>query len=84
MDNTLMHYTFKAEIEEACTKTGVILKFLPPYSPDFNPIKESFSVLKAFIRRHYCQEIGQFKDYQSFLGWCLQEVGIKGGAAKKA
>ena len=23
--------------------TGCILKFLPPYSPDFNPIEESFS-----------------------------------------
>jgi transposase len=84
MDNASVHYTFRAEIEEACTETGVILKFLPPYSPDFNPIEESFSVLKAFIRRHYRREIGQFKDYQSFLGWCLQEVGMKGGAAKKA
>jgi hypothetical protein len=25
---------------------------LPPYSPDFNPIEEAFSQIKAFIRRH--------------------------------
>jgi len=26
---------------------GVILAYLPPYSPDYNPIEESFSELKA-------------------------------------
>ncbi|KZV64028.1 hypothetical protein PENSPDRAFT_588984, partial [Peniophora sp. CONT] len=28
------------------------LLFLPPYSPDFNPIEESFSAVKAYLRRH--------------------------------
>ncbi|KAF8289103.1 hypothetical protein DL93DRAFT_2031535, partial [Clavulina sp. PMI_390] len=28
------------------------LVYLSPYSPDFNPIEESFSTLKAHIRRH--------------------------------
>ncbi|KIO07410.1 hypothetical protein M404DRAFT_136641, partial [Pisolithus tinctorius Marx 270] len=28
------------------------LMFLPPYSPDLNPIEESFSTLKAHLRRH--------------------------------
>ncbi|KAI0039702.1 hypothetical protein FA95DRAFT_1503821, partial [Auriscalpium vulgare] len=27
------------------------LEYLPPYSPDFNPIEEAFSKVKAFIRR---------------------------------
>jgi hypothetical protein len=26
--------------------------FLPPYSPDYNPIEELFSSAKAYIRRH--------------------------------
>jgi transposase len=30
---------------------GCRLIFLPPYSPDFNPIEEAFSKLKAFLRR---------------------------------
>jgi transposase len=28
------------------------LVYLPPYSPDFNPIEEGFSAFKALIRRH--------------------------------
>ncbi len=26
--------------------------FLPPYSPDFNPIETAFSAIKAYIRRN--------------------------------
>ncbi len=26
-------------------------KYLPPYSPDFNPIEKAFSKLKAFLRK---------------------------------
>jgi transposase len=26
--------------------------YLPPYSPDFNPIEEGFSAMKAWIRRN--------------------------------
>jgi len=29
---------------------GAQLRFLPPYSPDFNPIELAFAKLKAFIR----------------------------------
>jgi hypothetical protein len=30
----------------------MILIYLPPYSPDYNPIEEGFSAMKAWIRRH--------------------------------
>jgi len=29
---------------------GARLRFLPPYSPDFNPIEQAFAKLKAFLR----------------------------------
>ena len=32
--------------------TGARLIYLPSYSPDYNPIEEAFSVIKAFLRRH--------------------------------
>jgi transposase len=37
-------------IREAIEKAGATLRFLPPYSPDFNPIEQAFAKLKAFLR----------------------------------
>jgi len=34
------------------TWIGIRVEFLPPYSPDLNPIEEAFSKIKAFIRHH--------------------------------
>lgn len=34
--------------------TGVRLEYLPPYSPDLNPIEEAFSKIKAHLRREGC------------------------------
>jgi len=36
-------------VEEAMHVTGAILHYLPPYSPDFNPIEKLFSELKALL-----------------------------------
>ena len=33
-------------LQELCDDAGVLLDFLPPYSPDFNPIEEAFAELK--------------------------------------
>lgn len=32
---------------------GCRLLYLPPYSPDFNPIEEAFASMKAFLRRNF-------------------------------
>jgi len=32
--------------------SGIKLIYLPPYSPDYNPIEECFSFIKAYIRHH--------------------------------
>ena len=37
----------RAAIEAA----GASLRYLPPYSPDFNPIENAFAKLKALLRR---------------------------------
>lgn len=35
------------------------LLYLPAYSPDFNPIEEGFSALKAWIRRNRDYVLGE-------------------------
>ncbi len=49
MDNLPAHKppAIRAAIEAA----GATLRFLPPYSPDFNPIEMAFSKLKARLRK---------------------------------
>lgn len=31
---------------------GCRIEYLPPYSPDYNPIEQAFSVIKAHLRRN--------------------------------
>jgi len=44
MDNAAFHK--KSEIRAILEKAGHMVLPLPPYSPDFNPIEQSFAILK--------------------------------------
>lgn len=48
MDNLAAHKV--AGIDAAIVETGAQLRYLPPYSPDFNPIENVFSKLKHLLR----------------------------------
>ena len=49
MDNLSSH---KGErVEQLIKAVGAELRYLPPYSPDMNPIEKAFSKLKAFLRK---------------------------------
>ena len=48
MDNLSPHKS--AGIAEAIEAAGAEVWFLPPYSPDFNPIEKMWSKIKAFLR----------------------------------
>jgi len=38
-------------VREAIEAAGATLLYLPPYSPDFNPIENAFAKLKALLRK---------------------------------
>jgi transposase len=38
-------------VREAIEAAGATLRYLPPYSPDFNPIEQLFAKLKALLRK---------------------------------
>ena len=44
MDNVPFHKS--AKTRELIERTGATLLFLPPYSPDLNPIEHDFATLK--------------------------------------
>lgn len=49
MDNLSSHK--RRSVREKIEAAGARLLFLPPYSPDFNPIEMAFSKLKALLRK---------------------------------
>lgn len=49
MDNLPAHKP--AAVRAAIESRGAELRYLPPYSPDLNPIEMAYSKLKAFLRK---------------------------------
>ena len=49
MDNLGSHKS--ASVRNSIEAAGARLLYLPPYSPDFNPIENAFAKLKALLRK---------------------------------
>ncbi len=49
MDNLSAHKG--PRVEELIKAAGAQLRYLPPYSPDLNPIEKAYSKLKACLRK---------------------------------
>ena len=48
LDNCSVHHVH--EVDQALSDCGVITHYLPPYSPDYNPIELAFSKVKYAIK----------------------------------
>ena len=84
MDNLSSHK--RAGVKQAIESVGAELMYLPPYSPDLNPIELAFSKLKTLLRKAAArtteelenvlvQIIDQFKEqecinYFKHCGYC--------------
>lgn len=60
MDNLPAHKT--GAIRDAIEQAGAILLFLPPYSPDFNPIEMAFSKIKALLKKAAARKLEDLWD----------------------
>ncbi len=60
MDNLPAHKS--AAVRHAIEAASAELRFLPPYSPDFNPIEMAFSKLKAFLKKTAARTIHDLWD----------------------
>jgi len=79
MDNASFHRSEK--VRQLCADAGIQLVYLPPYSPDLNPIEEFFAQLKAYIRRKM-RTMDPGTDFAEFLEACIEEVGRDGASAR--
>ena len=79
-----------ARVREFVEARGCELVFLPPYSPDFSPIEEAFSKIKALLRKAKARErdalveaIGRalsaitVQDARGYFGHCGYPIGAQ-------
>ena len=60
MDNLSSHKG--ADVRRSIEAAGAGLLYLPPYSPDFNPIENAFAKLKAHLRKAAERTVGALWD----------------------
>jgi transposase len=64
LDNASIHRS--RDVKALVASHGIQLEFLPPYSPDFNPIETAFASLKGWVRRYYYTS-GRFATLEGFF-----------------
>lgn len=81
MDNASFHHSDR--IKQLYSDAGVKLLYLPPYSPDFNPIEEFFAELKAYIKKSWsAYEANPEQGFHIFLRRCIHDIGAKQQSAE--
>ena len=50
LDNCAIHHSH--DVKTLLNSFGIPVFFLPPYSPDYNPIEELFSYVKYYLKAH--------------------------------
>ena len=81
MDNASWHHDVVIQALYAAVR--VLLWYLPPYSPDFNPIEAYFGDLKSYIRRQYQWEGGDKMPEADFREFLLESATIVGSRVNK-
>lgn len=61
MDNATFHKS--SLMQEQIKSAGHVLVYLPPYSPDLNPIEHKWAQAKSLRRKHSCTINSLFKDF---------------------
>jgi transposase len=61
MDNLPVHK--RVAVREALDAQGITVLFLPPYSPDLNPIEKAFSKLKSLLRKVQKRTVPELQEY---------------------
>ena len=85
MDNASIHHSAET-IRQLCADAGVILVYLPPYSPSYNPVEGFISELKAFVQQswglYFDTTDRSHKAFREFLIFCTLEVGQRRRSAR--
>ena len=69
MDNVRTHKI--SGVAEALQAAGATLRFLPAYSPDFNPIENAYSKIKSGLRKAAARTVA---DLTKAAGRCIKAI----------
>jgi transposase len=72
MDNLSAHKG--SRVRDLIESRGCELIYLPPYSPDFNPIEEAFAKIKALLRK---AEARTHEVLIEAMGWALEALTVR-------
>jgi hypothetical protein len=59
-------------VNDICDAAQIKLAYLPPYSPDLNPIEEAFAELKAWCKLHRKEAVG--RGFEEFLNYAMANL----------
>jgi len=65
MDNASFHK--RKDMIDAIEANQCIVEFLPPYSPDLNPIEHKWAQAKAIRRQHRCDVNQLFSEHSEYV-----------------
>ncbi|KAJ3543456.1 hypothetical protein NMY22_g3141 [Coprinellus aureogranulatus] len=67
LDNARIHHS--DDIQALVRSAGCRIEFLPPYSPDYQPVEQAFSAIKSHLRRQglgwYSHETHRYELYEA-------------------
>lgn len=76
MDNCSIHHA--KIVKERLCKLGISVLYLPPYSPELNPIEEAWSKIKSKLRRAKVRNIVDYITMIEKLRSCISVADSKG------
>ena len=65
MDNAAFHK--RQDTLEAIAAHGCLLEWLPPYSPEFNPIEKKWAQAKSKRKKHQCDIDTLFREHFEYI-----------------
>ena len=74
LDNVNSH--LNQRVREAVEQKGMLIRFLPPYSPDYSPIELTFGLLKRWMECHWKEPKYVFmNDFGDFMEHAIKASG---------
>ena len=81
LDNVNVH--LNRQVKQVVEEKGLLLNFIPPYSPGYNPIELAFSMLKPWMRGHFRRLGPHFeRDMGGFIWYAIEYSGCDRAATQ--